>query len=186
MDDIQIINLFFGRDEAAIRETSRKYGSRLRQISYGIVQNSETAEECVNDTYYEAWKAIPPHCPKDYFFAFLAKITRNLSINRCMELTRLKRKAFICELSNEMAQCIPGNESVEQHMERTALEKEINRFLMELDPQKRNIFIRRYWYLDSVQSIAERFGISQSNVKTTLSRCRKKLRSHLEKEDIFL
>ena len=186
MEDHKIVALFFARNEAAISETSRKYGARLRNLSFGIVQNAETAEECENDTYYEAWHLIPPHNPESYFYTFLARITRNRSLNRCIEQSRLKRKAYICELSDEMAQCIPGNDSIEQHMDRKAMEGILNRFLRELDPVKRNLFIRRYWYLDSVKTISRRFHLSESNVKTILSRCRKKLRERLEKEGIFL
>lgn len=186
MEDAQIVALFLARKESAILETAKKYGSRLRMLAFDIVENTQTAEECENDTYYEAWKAIPPHEPNNYFYAFLARITRNLSLNRCLELSRLKRKAHVCELSDEMAQCIPGNDTVEQHMDRKALEQVINGFLWELDETKRNLFVRRYWYLDSVKAISHRFHMSESNVKTTLSRCRKKLRERLEKEDIFL
>lgn len=186
MEDKQIIGLFLNRDESAVSETAKKYGSRLRQLSFSIVQNTQTAEECENDTYFEAWHAIPPHRPENYFYAFLARITRNLSLNRCTELSRLKRKAHICELSAEMAQCIPGPESVENYMDRKALESILNLFLRSLDPRKRNLFIRRYWYLDSIHAISERFQLSESNVKTILSRCRKELRICLEKEGIFL
>lgn len=186
MEDAEIVTLFLRRDENAICQASGKYGARLRQIAYGIVENAQTAEECENDTYYEAWKAIPPHDPKNYLFAFLARITRNLSLNRCIALERLKRRAYICELSDEMAQCLPDRNTIEQQINKKILEAAINGFLLELDARKRNIFIRRYWYLDSVSSIARRFGLSESNVKTTLSRCRKKLRQWLEKEDIFL
>ena len=186
MEDQIIIALYFQKDESAISETSQKYGNRLKKLSYGIVQNMETAEECVNDTYYEAWRLIPPHNPESYFYAFLAKITRNISLNRCIEQSRLKRKACICELSDEMAQCIPGKDFIEQHINQKALEAVLNGFLRELDPLKRNLFIRRYWYLDSVKAISQRFQLSESNVKTTLSRCRQKLRQRLEKEEIFL
>lgn len=186
LEDAQIVTLFLERNESAISETAAKYGQRLRSLSFGIVQNRETAEECENDTYYAAWQAIPPHKPESYFYTFLARITRNLSLNRCLELSRIKRKAFICELSNEMAQCIPGNDAIGQYMDREALENALNGFLRELDEQKRNLFIRRYWYLDSMKAISLRFQLSESNVKTILSRCRTKLRERLEKEDIFL
>jgi len=186
LEDKQIIGLFLSREESAVSETAQKYGYRLRQLAFGIVQNTQTAEECENDTYFEAWNSIPPHNPETYFFPFLARITRNLSLNRCIELTRLKRNAHICELSEEMAQCIPGPETVESYMDRKALESVLNKFLHSLDERKRNLFLRRYWYLDSIRAISQRFHLSESNVKTTLSRCRKELRKCLEKEGIFL
>ena len=108
MDDSGIVELYLNRDEAAIARTSEKYGQRLRSFSLGIVQDLQTAEECENDTYVEAWSSIPPHAPRDYFYAFLARITRHLSLNRCRERSRLKRSALVSELSAELEQCIPG------------------------------------------------------------------------------
>lgn len=108
MDDTTIIDLYFARDEAAIRHTAEKYGGRLRALSHGIVQDMQTAEECENDTYLQAWNAIPPHDPKEYLYAFLARITRHISLNRCRDRRRLKRSAYICELSAELEQCIPA------------------------------------------------------------------------------
>lgn len=163
MDDITIIDLYFARDEAAIRHTAEKYGGRLRALSHGIVQDMQTAEECENDTYLQAWNAIPPHDPKEYLYAFLARITRHISLNRCRDRRRLKRSAYICELSAELEQCIPA-----------------------LDEEKRNLFLRRYWYLDSISDLARRFAMSESKVKTTLFRCRAQLRAHLEKEGYTL
>ena len=186
LEDAQIVAMFLDRNEAAISETEKKYGPQLRSLALKITENQETAQECENDTYWQAWNSIPPHSPNSYFFPFLARITRNISLNRCIEQSRLKRKAYICELSDEMAQCIPGADTIERHMDRKALEGVLNRFLRELDPRKRNLFIRRYWYLDSVKTLSHSFHLSESNVKTTLSRCRKLLRERLEKEEIFL
>jgi len=186
MDDSQIVSLYFERDETAIEHTARKYGSRIRQFAYQIVQNSETAEECENDTYHKAWRRIPPNEPRDYLYCFLTRITRNIALNRCIELNRLKRKAFICELSMEMEQCIPDKDTIESRLDQKALAKAINGFLYGLDPQKRNMFIRRYWFLDSIKALSLRFQLSESNVKTTLLRCRNKLRACLEKEGIYL
>ena len=106
MDDNRIVELYFLRDETAILQTSEKYGNRLRSLAYGIVNDRQTAEECENDTYMEAWNLIPPHEPRSYLYAFLARITRHISLNFCRDRSRLKRSAFICELSAEMEQCI--------------------------------------------------------------------------------
>lgn len=146
------------------------------------MQDQETAEECENDTYMEAWTLIPPDAPKNYLYAFLARIIRHISLNRCRELKCLKRYAFICELSSELEQCIAALDNVQRFMCDKAFAEVINAFLSQLDVEKRNIFVRRYWYLDSIASIAERFALSPSKVKTTLFRCRQRLREYLEKE----
>ena len=111
MDDSRIVELYLLRDETAIKQTTEKYGSRLRSLAYGIVNDSQTAEECENDTYMEAWNTIPPHEPRSYLYAFLARITRHISLNYCRDRSRLKRSAFICELSVEIEQCmVYGNQ----------------------------------------------------------------------------
>ena len=182
MDDSSIVELFLKRDESAVSETSAKYGKRLYTLAYGIVRDTETSEECENDTYLEAWNRIPPHEPKEYLYPFLARITRHISLNRCRERERLKRKAVICELSGEMEECIPSPDDVECRISDMELSEIINSFLDDLGAEKRMIFIRRYWYLDSVSDISERYDISESKVKTTLFRCRAKLKKRLEKE----
>ena len=182
MDDNGIVELYLLRDETAIKHTAEKYGSRLRMLSYGIVKDSLTAEECENDTYMEAWKRIPPNEPRSYLYAFLARITRNISLNRCRGQSALKRSALVCELSAELEQCIPAPDDVECRITDEELGIAINGFLGKLDEEKRNIFIRRYWFMDSVADISKRFAMSESKVKTTLFRCRNRLRDYLEKE----
>lgn len=169
MDDRGIVALYLRRDETAIWQTTEKYGHRLRALAYGIVNDLQTAEECENDTYMEAWHTIPPHEPSDYFYAFLARITRHISLNRCRDRDRLKRSAFISELSAEMEQCIPAPDNAACRMDDLSLETALNAFLGGLDAEKRNIFVRRYWYLDSVADIAKRYGISESKVKQRCS-----------------
>lgn len=150
MDDNKIVGLYLLRDETAIKQTSDKFGNRLRSLAYGIVNDRQTAEECENDTYMEAWSIIPPHEPRSYLYAFLARITRNISLNCCRERSRLKRSAFICELSTEMEECIPAPDDVECRIDDMAFGEAINGFLSTLGEEKRNIFIRRYWYMDSI------------------------------------
>lgn len=182
MDDNRIVALYLLRDEAAIKHTSEKFGNRLRALAYGILHDRHTAEECENDTYLEAWNAIPPHEPRSYLYAFLARITRHIALNCCRQRSRLKRSAFICQLSAEMEQCIPAPDNVQCRIDDMALREALNGFLSTLDEEKRNLFIRRYWYLDSIADISKRFACSQSKVKTTLFRCRERLRAYLEKE----
>ena len=182
MDDSRIVELYLARDEDAIKETSDKFGARLRSLANSIVNDSQTAEECENDTYIKAWDSIPPHEPRNYLFAFLSRITRHISLNICRDRSRLKRSAFICDLSAEMEQCIPSPDDTECRIDDMVFKEAINGFLGTLDEEKRNIFLRRYWYLDSVSAISERFSLSESKVKTMLFRCRNGLRKYLEKE----
>lgn len=186
MGDGEIVELFLRRDESAIQHASEKYGRRLRSLSLGIVGDRQTAEECENDTYAEAWNAIPPNEPRDYLYAFLARIVRHISLNCCRSRGRLKRKAYICELSAEMEQCIPAPDDCECRISDMALSDAINGFLASLGTEKRNIFLRRYWYLESIADISKRFGLSESKVKTTLFRSRIQLREHLEKEGYII
>ena len=150
MDDNQIVELYLQRDETAIKHSAIKYGIRLRTIANRIVKDQQTAEECENDTYLEAWNTIPPHEPGNYLFAFLARITRHLSLNCCRDRGRLKRSAFICELSEEMEQCIPAPDDTECRIDEIVLNEAINDFLGNLSEEKRNVFLRRYWYLELV------------------------------------
>lgn len=186
LDDNGIVELYLLRDEAAIGQTAEKYGRRLRALAFGIVRDRQSAEECENDTYMQAWNTIPPHEPRDYLYAFLARITRHISLNRCRDRGRLKRSAFISELTDEMEQCIPAPDDVECRMDDMALSNAINGFLSRLNEEKRTIFVRRYWYLDSVADISKRCALSESKVKTTLFRCRAGLREYLEKEGYTL
>lgn len=180
--DEEIVKLYLQRNNSAISESKAKYGERLRNISYGITSDRGSAEEVENDTYFKAWENIPPHEPYTYLFAFLARIARNISLSLCRERGRLKRIHHVCELSSEMEECIPSHLSVEDSADEDLLIDAINRFLREQPENKRNIFMRRYWYLDSVESISKRFGIGKSNVKTTLFRLRGELKEFLESE----
>ncbi|KIR01401.1 RNA polymerase sigma-54 factor RpoN [Lachnospiraceae bacterium TWA4] len=182
MNDETIINLFFERNEDAILYTSEKYGNHLRSLSNTIVKDIETAKECENDTYKEAWNLIPPNSPKEHFFAFLATIIRHISLNCCRNRNRLKRSAFICELSSELEQCIPSPNDLECQINDLLFAEMMNHFLSSLTEEKRTIFLRRYCFLDSISDIAKEFGYSESKVKMMLLRIRKRLRDYLIKE----
>ena len=186
LDDNSIVDLYLSRNETAISYTVEKYGSRLRNVAYGIVEDMHTAEECENDTYMQAWNLIPPHEPKRYLFAFLVRITRHIALDLCKERGRLKRSAFICELSAELEQCIPAPDDTERRIDAIVLCEAINTFLSALCEEKRNIFMRRYWYLDSIAAISQRYGLSQSKVKSVLFRSRNQLRVYLDKEGFDL
>ena len=182
MDDSGIVERYLRRDETAIALTKERYGARLRALSFGITQDHGTAEECENDVYLEAWRSLPPHEPRTYLYAFLARIARHLSLNRCRDRARLKRGAYLVELSAELEQCLPAPDDLACRLDEMILLEAINGFLAGLDAEKRNLFVRRYWYFDTVPEISRRFGFSQSKVKMTLSRMRAELRTVLEKE----
>ena len=186
MDDNRIVELFLMRDEKAIEETAQKYGKRLRSLSRGIVGDALTAEECENDTYLQAWDTIPPHEPRNYLYAFLARIIRHISIDRCRYRDRLRRSAYVQELSAELQCCVPGPEDVEKRMEAIALGQSISAFLRTQTAISCRVFLRRYWYWRSVRDLASDFGITESKVKMVLMRTRNDLRLYLEKEGIVL
>ena len=186
MDDNKIVDLYLSRDESAIARTADKYGKRLYSLAYGITDDKQSAEECENDTYMKAWDSIPPNEPRDYLYAFLGRITRHIALNLCRDRKRIKRSALICELDAEMDECIPSPDGTECRVDSIVLGDAINGFLDELDGQKRNIFVRRYWFLDSVEDISRRYSVSEAKVKSVLLRCRKKLREHLIKEGFSL
>lgn len=180
MEDQAIIALYWKRDQEAIRQTDLQYGSRLQHLAYSILFNEEDAKESVNDTYWKTWDTIPPKRP-NYFFAYLAKICRYLSMGKLDWNRAQKRSAPIVELTAELELCIPDHQAEGQVQERS-LKESLNRFLEGLSKEKRCIFLRRYWFGDSVKEIAQRYGIGESKVKTTLFRVRGQLRQHLQKE----
>jgi RNA polymerase sigma-70 factor (ECF subfamily) len=186
MDDDQIVELYLQRDEDAISRTAEQYGTRLRNISMNIVSDSQTAEECENDTYLQAWNTIPPNEPRCYLFAFLARIIRHISIDCCRYRERLCRKGYLQELSAELQTVVAGNEDVESRMDAIMLGESISAFLRKQPEMIRNVFIRRYWYMDSIAQISARFSITPSKTKSILFRCRNALRIHLEKEGYSL
>ena len=182
MEDNRIIDLYWQRNESAISETASKYGRYLYSISYQILSDIQDAEECVNDTYHDAWNAIPPHRPS-VLSTFLGKITRRISIDLWRKQNAVKRgKGEITVVLDELAECVSDSTGVEEKAERRELTEKINGFLIELPETERNVFLRRYWYMDSVSAIARRFCFSDSKVTSMLYRTRAKLRTMLEKE----
>lgn len=186
MEDTQIIALYWERDERAISETAEKYGRYCHSVAYGILQNNEDSEECVNDTYTGAWNSIPPHKP-ELLSAFLAKITRRISLNRLR--SRLTKKRGVGQYAvtlGELEECIPSSFAAEDMLQIHELTRILNEFLEELSTEERRVFLCRYWYLDPVKDIAKRFSFGESKVKMMLKRTREKLLTHLEKEGITL
>ncbi|MEG2191886.1 MAG: RNA polymerase sigma factor [Oscillospiraceae bacterium] len=186
MNDEMIVELYLARDETAITQTQALYGNRLKRLSFNIVNNLEDATECENDTYLSAWNSIPPKSPKTYLFSFLAKITRNISINLYNKNHTQKRYAHIVELTQEMEECIPSPSDDEMKISQNVLTETINSFLLSLPSTEREIFVTRYWYAESIKAIAKQFNSSESKVKSILFRTRNKLKKYFEKENFDL
>lgn len=182
MTDSQIIALFWERNEDAIQETDAVYGRKLYAISDKILHSHQDAEESVSDTYMRAWDTIPPQRP-NYFFAYLAKICRNCALSRLQWNSAAKRNAEVVSLTQEMENCIPDR-SYERKLEGEEIGRVLNAFLDSISLESRLIFMRRYWYTDSIAEIAARYSISEGKVKTQLHRTRNKLQLFLESEGI--
>lgn len=184
MEDNRIIELYFSRDEKAITETDAKYGKLCRSIAFRILNDREDASECVNETYYKAWNAIPPERPV-IFSSFLAGITRNLSIDKLKFLKRKKRSGEQSDLFlDELQDCIP--DTTGGITDDFVIRDVLNSFLENLPKDHRIIFMRRYWFMQPVKEIAQNFSMSESNVKVLLFRMRKELKKQLEKEGVVI
>ena len=176
MNDREIVSLFFARSEKAISELSAKYGKGFRLIARNIVQNEQTAEECENDAYLKTWNSVPPNDPSDRLFAYVARIVRNLSLDRVRSELAQKRNAVVISLTEELEACIPCPEPGNGEFA-----EKLNAFLAGQKKEKRQIFIRRYFYLDTIEAIGKRYGHSPSKVTSTLFRMRNELREYLKK-----
>ena len=179
MEDARIVQLYWDRDEAAIDESSKKYGAYCASIARNILNDLSDAEECVNDTWLRAWNAMPPHRP-DLLSVFLGRITRNLSFDRYRRLHREKRGGHNVDAAlEELGECVSGHDDPEKRREERELIREIDRFLRDLPEEKRYMFILRYWYADSVAEIAKRMGVSENSVSVSLHRIRLRLKARL-------
>lgn len=184
-EDQKIIDLYWNRSENAITETAVKYGRYCTSIAYGILKSREDAQECVSDAYLTAWNAIPPRRPAD-LGTYLGKITRNLSIDRLRTRNRDKRGGGEMPLAlEELEEVVVGSDSPENEAIRKELAASMNRFLRELTVQERYVFVRRYWYLDSLADIAKNTGFSGSKVASMLFRLRGRLKKQLIKEELL-
>lgn len=183
MDDKGIISLYFKRDQQAIAETKDKYGRLLFSVAYNILYSEGDSEECVDDTYMKAWQVIPPTVPA-ILSAFLSKITRNIALNRYRDGKRRGRNLTAELILDEIAEAVPdtGGDIAGD----LALRDSLNRFLDSLERRQRVVFLKRYFYMCPTKDIARDMGMTQSAVKTSLSRTRAKLREHLEREGIRL
>ena len=182
MEDFEIVELYWDRNEDAIYYTDQKYNRYCNSIAYNILFNAEDSKECVNDTWLRAWESMPPHRPEN-LATYLGRITRNLALNLYEKLTAMKRGGRQLDVALEELSEVIGEESnVTRYIDQKLLTESINRFLRTVDAESRKVFVRRYWYLDSVKDVARRFGLKEGNVKVMLHRTREKLRSYLLKE----
>jgi len=184
MEDLQIIELYFSRDEQAITETDRKYGKLCRSIVFGIVNNPEDTEECINDTYLGTWNSIPPSRPTN-LSAFLCRIARNLSLKRLEYNKAMKRNPEVYASYSELENVIADDE-IDPIITDEHLGKIISRFLRGEKEDTRNIFLRRYWFFDSIGVIAEKYGFTESKVKNMLYHSKIRLRKYLQKEGVIV
>ena len=184
MDDQEIIARFFARDEEGLTAARARYEPYCATVARSLLNDPRDQEECLSDTWLRAWNAIPPQRPRS-LGAFLAKITRNLAINRLRDGNAQRRGGGQVPLAlEELGECVSPEGSPEGELDRQAAEEALNRFLDGLPPLQREVFLRRYWYLDSIEDIARRAGWSKSRVTTTLHRLRVRLRAHLIQEGI--
>ncbi len=185
MEDEMIIKLFWTRDETAIKETKSKYGKYCHRIANNILHNKEDAEECENDTYLDAWNIMPPSRPF-VLSAFLGAITRRIAIDRWRRREADKRKSSATVSLTELEDCIPSDKTIDDAIEASTLADLLSAFLRELPEAESDVFLRRYWYCDSIEAICYRYGYTASKTKMMLKRTRDKLKLKLEKEGIFL
>ena len=182
MNDLSIIELYLARDEEAIKQTDIKYGKLCHSVAYNILNNNEDSEECVNDTYIGVWNAIPPARPNN-FMAFVCKITRNLSLKRLEAMARQKRSAATIVSLDELAEILP-DENIATGVSDGDIAKAISCFLRNENEDVRNVFMRKYYFFDSIGDIAQRFRFTESKVKSMLFHTRNKLKEYLIKEGV--
>ena len=185
MDDSRIIELYWNRDSDAIEESGKKYGAYCFSIANNILRSKEDAEECVNDTWLRAWNAIPPQKPAKLQM-FLAKITRNLSFDRLRSHSAEKRGGGEIALAlDELAECVPCEGGAASELEYQELVKAVRRFVKSLPERDCNVFLRRYFFTESVREIASRYCLSENHVAVILSWVRRKLKQYLLKEGLM-
>ncbi|MBQ3134887.1 MAG: sigma-70 family RNA polymerase sigma factor [Oscillospiraceae bacterium] len=184
MEDSCIIDLYWARSQQAIEESELKYGAYCRTVARNILSRAEDAEECVNDTWLRAWNAMPPQRPA-VLQAFFGTLTRNLSLDRWRRDRAEKRGGGTVELAlEELEDCLAARDGVEQALEAEQTARLISDFLRRQSKQDRQLFVRRYWYLDDIRTLCRQFGMGESQVKSRLHRMRRKLRNELEKEGV--
>ncbi len=185
MDDEKIIELFFARSESAITELDQKYGDLCKSVSKNVLGNEEDALEAVNDTYLAVWHQIPPEKPEN-LLGYVLKIAKNRSLNILRSRSAKKRDSHYQVALNELSECLPGNSSVEAEIDFKELSSAVGSFLETLSQENRAIFLRRYWFSDSLKDIATLTGLTEKTVSVRLVRLRKKLKEYLSERGFFV
>lgn len=186
MEDRQIVELYWQRNESAIDETEKKYKSYLSKIAYNVLSDYEDAKESVNDTYLAAWESIPPHRPTR-LSTYLGKLVRRISIDLFRKKNRDKRRDSQFSLSlSELSEVISKDPQPSELLEAELLSKKLSAFLQDLRPEARHAFIGRYYFLDSVKDIARYCNMTEAKTKTILHRTRLSLKEYLEKEGFMI
>lgn len=184
--DEEIIDLYWNRKEDAIPETDRKYGRYLYTIAYNIVRDGRDCEECINDTYFSTWNRIPPTRP-NIFQVFLSKITRNIAVDKYRKNTAEKRiPSEMIHSLDELDECLAHSQSVEEELDIKHISVILNDYLNSLSQKEITLFVCRYYYCDSIESIARMFGTSESTVFRHLAKLKEGLRRRLAEEEVSL
>ncbi len=182
MDDREIINLLWQRDETGVSALEQKYSAYCNTIAMNILRNAEDAEECVSDTWLKIWNSIPPNCPESLKL-YAARIIRNVAFNRYRDSHAEKRRGDpLCTPLEELSECIPGQFHMDDILQKRELNGGIQKFVAGLHTNERNLFLRRYYYADDISAIAHRYRMTENHVSVTLYRIRKRLKKLLEKE----
>ena len=184
MEDFQIIALYFARNELALKETDHKYGRLCFSVARNILCSVEDSEECVNDTYLSTWNAIPPKNPTN-FMAFLCKTTRNLSLKR-LNYNMAQKRTVELLVSFEEMEAVLSDDQIQEHISDQDIGAAISQFLKTESEDNRNVFIRKYWFCDSIKTISEKYGFSEGKVKSMLHRTRNRLKDYLKKKGVAL
>ena len=186
MDDRRIVELFLERSEEAILETDIKYGRYCHRIAFNVLGNDEDSEECVNDAYMRAWGSIPPNEP-DSMASYIGRITRNLALDKLRQKQSDKRgNGDVPVVLDELAECVSGHDELERRQDSAEIAAAIDSFLDELNSVERGVFMRRYWMMEPIADVANRYDISVSKTTTMLFRLRNRLKKHFMKEGIPL
>ena len=185
MDDSKIIELFFERSEQAIIELSKKYGSTCRKVAENILNDKLDSEECVNDAFLGVWNTVPPQKP-DPLISYVCRIVRNLALKKYHENTAQKRNSIYDVALDEISDCIPASFSVENEIEAKEVAGLIDSFLEGLDRKSRVLFVRRYWYADSIEDLSDLFNKSKHYISVRLSRIRKALKQYLTEKGVSI
>ena len=184
MDDARIVDLYWARSERALEETERKFGAYCRTVAYNILSDASDAEECVNDAWMKAWNSMPTDRPRR-LAPYLGKMTRWLSLSRLRERNSLKRGGGELPLAlDELAEALDSGADTQKELEFRELERALRRLIEALGKDERDVFLSRYWYMAPIAEIAEKYGLTESNVKTMLHRTRKKLMKRLKEEGL--